>query len=63
MRAAATRDLGAPTVAGEQFHEYQLLSINKGKLYRLSTITSNKRWPKRKELYKNIVLSFVPKGF
>jgi len=48
---------------GEQYHEYQTLSINKGKLYRLSTVTSNKRWPKRKELYKNIALSFVPKGF
>lgn len=48
---------------GEQFHEYQTLSINKGKLYRLTAVTSNKRWPKRKELYKNIQLSFVPKGF
>merc|ERR1719409_1460214 len=44
----------------EQFHEYQTLSINKGKLYRLSTVTSVKRWPKRKDLYKNIALSFLP---
>lgn len=48
---------------GPEFHEYQTLSINKGKLYRLSTVTTSKRWSKRKELYKNIALSFVPKGF
>jgi hypothetical protein len=48
---------------GEQYHEYLLLTINRGKLYRLSTVAANKRWPKRAEMYKNIVLSFVPKGF
>jgi len=48
---------------GEQYHEYLLLTINRGKLYRLTTIASNKRWPKRAEMYKNVVLSFVPKGF
>jgi len=29
----------------------------------VSTVTSNKKWPKREALYKNIVASFVPKGF
>lgn len=48
---------------GEAFHEYILLSVNRGKLYRLTTVSTNKRWPKRAEMYKNIVLSFVPKGF
>lgn len=48
---------------GEKYHEYLLLTINRGKLYRLTTVASNKRWPKRAEMYKNIVLSFVPKGF
>ena len=48
---------------GPDFHEYLLLTINRGKLYRLNTVATNKRWPKRQELYKNVVLSFVPKGF
>jgi len=48
---------------GDMYHEYLALTINRGKLFRLSTVTSNKRWPKRQELYKNVVLSFVPKGF
>merc|ERR1712087_84586 len=48
---------------GEQFHEFLLLTINRGKLYRLSATATNKRWPKRSELYKNIMTSFVPKGF
>jgi len=48
---------------GDAYHEYLLLTINRGKLYRLSTVASNKRWSKREEMYKNVVLSFVPKGF
>ena len=48
---------------GEQYHEMLSLAINKGKLYRLSTVATNKRWPKRQEIYKNIMLSFSPKGF
>jgi len=48
---------------GDMYHEYLALTINRGKLFRLSTVTSNKRWSKRQELYKNVVLSFVPKGF
>ena len=39
------------------------LSINRGKLFRVSTVTSNRKWPKRQELYRNIVASFVPKGY
>ena len=48
---------------GEQYHELLSLCINRGKLYRVSTVTSNKKWDKRKDLYKNIILSFVPRGF
>jgi photosystem II oxygen-evolving enhancer protein 2 len=48
---------------GEQYHEMLSLAINKGKLYRLSTVAKNTRWNKRQELYKNIMLSFSPKGF
>jgi hypothetical protein len=45
------------------YHEYLGLVINRGKLFRVNCVTSNKKWAKRGELYKNIMLSFVPKGF
>ena len=48
---------------GETYHELLALCINRGKLYRVSTVTSNKKWNKRAELYKNVVLSFVPRGY
>ena len=48
---------------GELYHELLALCINRGKLYRVSAVTSNKKWDKRKELYKNIMLSFVPQGY
>jgi len=48
---------------GEAYHELLALCINRGKLYRVNTVTSNKKWNKRAELYKNVVLSFVPKGY
>ncbi len=48
---------------GELYHELLALCINRGKLYRVTTVTSNKKWAKRQELYRNIVASFVPKGF
>ena len=48
---------------GDTYHELLALSINRGKLFRVSTVTSNKKWSKREQLYKNIVASFVPKGF
>ena len=47
---------------GEQYHEMLSLAINRGKLYRLSTVAKNTRWNKRQELYKNI-MSLPPKGF
>jgi len=50
-------------LAGDLYHEFLSLTINRGKLYRLTSVTSNKKWNKREELYKNIHLSFVPKGF
>merc|ERR1719152_95699 len=46
---------------GEQYHELLALTINRGKLFRLTTVTSNKKWSKREALYKNIAASFVPK--
>lgn len=52
-----------PTPRPARTRRYLLLTINRGKLYRLSTVASNKRWSKREEMYKNVVLSFVPKGF
>ena len=48
---------------GEVYHELLALCINRGKLYRVSTVTGNKKWGKRKELYANIVASFIPKGY
>lgn len=48
---------------GEMYHEFLVLTINRGKLFRLSTVTSNKKWQKRESLYKNVANSFVPKGF
>jgi len=48
---------------GEIYHEYLALCINRGKLYRVTAVTSNKKWGKRQELYKNVIASFVPKGF
>ena len=95
---------------GEIYHEFLGLTINKGKLYRVSCVAKNKRWSappperhplyscccqrhllfpthpssplegpssraqlqipacihvtdKRGELYKNVMLSFVPKGY
>ena len=45
---------------GDLYHELLSLTINRGKLFRLNTVTSNKKWAKREELYKNIHLSFVP---
>lgn len=48
---------------GEKFHELLLLTINRGKLFRLNTVTSEKKWAKRKDLYQNIAASFVPQGY
>jgi len=48
---------------GEAYHELLGLCINRGKLYRVTAVTSNKKWSKRESLYKNIIASFVPKGY
>jgi hypothetical protein len=37
------------------------LAVNKGKLWSLSASTATKRLPKRKELFENVLGSFVPK--
>ena len=48
---------------GEVYHELLSLCINRGKLFRVSAVTGNKKWNKRAELYKNVALSFVPQGY
>ena len=48
---------------GELYHELLALTINRGKLFRVSTVTSNRKWDKREKLYRNIVASFVPQGY
>lgn len=47
----------------EKFHTLLTLCITRGKLFRLTLSTSNKKWKNRAELYKNVEASFVPKGF
>mmetsp|Transcript_19014 Transcript_19014/g.49967 ORF Transcript_19014/g.49967 Transcript_19014/m.49967 type:complete len:213 (+) Transcript_19014:32-670(+) len=47
---------------GDVYHELLTLSINRGKLFRVTATATNKRWSKRSELYSNIMLSFVPSG-
>lgn len=42
-------------------HQLLSLSVNKGKIWSLDLSTSEKRWPKRQEMYYNIVGSFLPK--
>uniref|UniRef100_A0A7S1BT66 PsbP C-terminal domain-containing protein n=1 Tax=Corethron hystrix TaxID=216773 RepID=A0A7S1BT66_9STRA len=42
-------------------HQMLQLSVNKGKIWSLDANASEKRWPKRAELYKNAMGSFVPK--
>ena len=37
-----------PAVEGEMYHELLGLCINRGKLYRVTAVTSNKKWGKRK---------------
>jgi len=66
--AAKSRDVGGTLIydfelKGEKLHELLSVCVNNGKLYLVSAVTSNNKWDKRKELYKNIILSFVPRGF
>lgn len=42
-------------------HQLLCLSVNKGRIWSLDANTTEKRWPKREELYKNVVGSFMPK--
>ena len=66
--SAKQRDAGGSLVytfelKGDVYHELLALSINRGKLFRLSTVTQNKKWDKREKLYQNIAASFVPQGY
>lgn len=47
----------------DKFHTLLTLCIARGKLFRVTLSTSNKKWKQRAELYKNVEASFVPKGF
>lgn len=42
-------------------HQLLSLSVHKGRIWSLDVSTSEKRWPKRQELYYNVVGSFVPR--
>lgn len=42
-------------------HQLLQLSVNKGKIWSLDANTSEKRWSKREEMYKNVLGSFMPK--
>eukprot|EP00559_Dactyliosolen_fragilissimus_P006678 CAMPEP_0184868486 /NCGR_PEP_ID=MMETSP0580-20130426/30595_1 /TAXON_ID=1118495 /ORGANISM="Dactyliosolen fragilissimus" /LENGTH=220 /DNA_ID=CAMNT_0027369413 /DNA_START=91 /DNA_END=753 /DNA_ORIENTATION=+ len=42
-------------------HQLLSLSVSKGKIWSLDASTTEKRWAKREELYKNVIGSFVPK--
>ena len=65
---ASTRDADGSLVytfelRGPMYHELLLLTINRGKLFRLSAVTSNKKWAQREKLYQNVANSFVPRGY
>lgn len=42
-------------------HQLLSLSVNKGRIWSLDANTTEKRWPKREEMYYNIIGSFLPK--
>ncbi len=42
-------------------HQMLQLCVNKGKIWSLDANTLEKRYPKRKEMYDNILGSFLPK--
>lgn len=42
-------------------HQLLSLCVSKGKIWSLDANTTEKRWPKREELYNNIIGSFVPR--
>ena len=46
---------------GEPISEVYSLCVNKGRLWALSATSATKRWPKRRELLKNVLGSFLPK--
>jgi len=42
-------------------HQVLSLSVNKGRIWSLDANTTEKRWNSRKDMYFNIVGSFMPK--
>jgi photosystem II oxygen-evolving enhancer protein 2 len=42
-------------------HQLLQLCVNKGKIWSLDANTTEKRWPKREEMYYNVIGSFMPK--
>jgi len=47
---------------GDIYHELVLLTINRGKLYRLNCISQNKNWKGWSEAFRNTINSFVPQA-
>jgi len=45
----------------EGSHQILCLSVNKGKIWSLDANSTEKRWSKRSDMYKNVVGSFMPK--
>lgn len=45
----------------DQTHQLLLLCVCKGKIWSLDANSTEKRWSKREDLYRNILGSFVPK--
>ena len=45
----------------EGTHQLLSLSVNKGRIWSLDANTTEKRWEKRKEMYSNVIGSFIPK--
>ena len=46
---------------GEPVSELYELAVNKGRLWSLSATAATKRWGKRREMFKNVLQSFLPK--
>jgi len=45
----------------DKTHQLLLLCVNKGKIWSLDANSTEKRYAKREEMYKNILGSFMPK--
>jgi photosystem II oxygen-evolving enhancer protein 2 len=46
---------------GDATHQLLLLCVSKGKLWSVDASAKERKWDKRKEMYQNVLASFVPK--